>query len=180
MVPELKDLTYEERLREMSSPTLQERRERGDMITMYKMVNHIEKIDRQDLVMVTGGVDRRTRGHSKKIVKSQCLRKYSFPHRTVDVWNDLSEVVTANSVYTFKEKVDKYSYGDRTSRETYIHTHTHIYTHTYTHTHIQIHTHKLREKKIDRNTHTHTRTYVHTHTCISVPFFLNFYSDEIP
>ena len=38
------------------------------------------------------------RGHSK-IRKRQCLRaikKYSFPHRTVDVWNGLSEeIVTA-------------------------------------------------------------------------------------
>ena len=56
MVPELKDLTYEERLREMSLPTLQERRERGDLITMYKMVNHAEKIDRQDLEKLEGAL----------------------------------------------------------------------------------------------------------------------------
>ncbi|MPC79678.1 hypothetical protein E2C01_074219 [Portunus trituberculatus] len=37
--------------------------------------------------------DRQTRGHFK-IMKSQCLRnikKFSFPHRTVDIWNGLSE-----------------------------------------------------------------------------------------
>ncbi len=33
MVPELKDLTYEERLEEMKLSTLEERRERGDCIT---------------------------------------------------------------------------------------------------------------------------------------------------
>ena len=35
-VPELKDLSYEERLEEIGLPTLQERRGRGDLITMYK------------------------------------------------------------------------------------------------------------------------------------------------
>ncbi len=33
MVPELKDLTYEERLEEMKLSALEERRERGDLIT---------------------------------------------------------------------------------------------------------------------------------------------------
>ena len=59
------------------------------------------------------------RGHSKRIRKRQCLRdtkKYSFPHRTVDVWNGLSEeiVTAAASVQKFKEMLDIYSYGDRT------------------------------------------------------------------
>ena len=37
MVPELEDLTYEERLKEMHLTTLKERRERGDLITIYKI-----------------------------------------------------------------------------------------------------------------------------------------------
>ena len=119
MVPELRDKAYEERLREMNLLTLQDRRERGDLITMYKLVNGLERIDRQNLVTVTGGRDSRTRGHSKKIQKSHCLRdvrKYSFPHRTVDVWNGLSEEVVSatTSVHVFKEKIDKCKYGDRT------------------------------------------------------------------
>ena len=118
MVSELKDLTYEERLKEMELPTLQVRRERGDLITMYKVVNGIEKIDKQDLVLLKEEDNERTRGHSKRIRKSQCLRnikKYSFPHRTVDIWNGLNEeTVTAASVHKFKEMLDKYRYGDRT------------------------------------------------------------------
>ena len=118
MVPELKDLTYEGRLKEMELPTLQVRRERGDLITMYKIVNQIEKIDKQDLVLLKEVDNRRTRGHSKRIRKSQCLRdikKYSFPHRTVDIWNGLKEeIVTAANVHKFKEMLDKYRYGDRT------------------------------------------------------------------
>ena len=117
MVPELKDLTYEERLTVMGLPTLQDRRERGDLITMYKIISGMEKIDNEELVVVREEVSR-TRGHSKRIRKSHCVgntRKYSFPHRIVDTWNGLNEeVVTATSVHNFKEKLDKWRYGDRT------------------------------------------------------------------
>ena len=118
MVPELRDLEYNERLKEMELPTLQARRERGDLIMMYKVVNGMEKIDRRDLVIEQESQIQRTRGHSRRVKKSQCLRdvrKYSFPHRVVDVWNGLSErVVTAANVHTFKERLDRSRYGDRT------------------------------------------------------------------
>ena len=118
MVPELRDLSYEERLEEIGLPTLQERRERGDLITMFKLVNNMEKMDREDLVVKVEAQERRTRGHMKKLRKSQCLgdvKKYSFPHRTVEIWNNLKEeVVEAKSVHMFKEKLDKFQYGDRT------------------------------------------------------------------
>ena len=50
MVPEMRELTYVERLKEMKLPTLEERRERGDLITIYKLVNGLEKTDRRDLL----------------------------------------------------------------------------------------------------------------------------------
>ncbi|MPC13767.1 hypothetical protein E2C01_006511 [Portunus trituberculatus] len=54
--------------------------------------------------------DRQTRGHSKKIMKGQCfknIKKFSFPHRTVDIWNRLNEeIVAAKSVHKFKEKLE--------------------------------------------------------------------------
>ncbi|MPC15607.1 hypothetical protein E2C01_008406 [Portunus trituberculatus] len=57
---------------------------------MYNIVNGTEKIDKEDLVLLTE--DGRTRGHEKKIRMRQCVKdigKYSFPHRTVDEWNAL-------------------------------------------------------------------------------------------
>ena len=39
MVPELVGITYEERIRAMDLPTLEQRRERGDLIPVYKLMN---------------------------------------------------------------------------------------------------------------------------------------------
>ncbi|MPC38374.1 hypothetical protein E2C01_031880 [Portunus trituberculatus] len=87
--------------------TLQDRRERENLITLYKIVNDIEKIGKEDLVLLTDE-DGRTRGHVKKIKKRQCVKdigKNSFPHRTVEKWNALNdEVVAAHNVHSFKEK----------------------------------------------------------------------------
>ncbi|MPC08409.1 hypothetical protein E2C01_000995 [Portunus trituberculatus] len=38
----------------MELSILKDRQERGDLITIFKLVNHLEKIDRQDLVTLTG------------------------------------------------------------------------------------------------------------------------------
>ena len=73
-------------------------------------------IDRVDLVTMLTNETRHTKGHSRKIGKSRCLGdvKFNFPHRMVDVWNGLSEeIVEADSIHTFKHKLDKCRYGDR-------------------------------------------------------------------
>ena len=46
MVPEIRELTYEDRLQVMKLPALQDRSKRGDLITLYKIVNCIEKLDK--------------------------------------------------------------------------------------------------------------------------------------
>ena len=106
MVPELRELSYEERLRKLGLLTLESRRERGDLISVYKMVNGIDRIG-EDLLKLDNGS---TRGHSKKLKKERCVRdikKYSFPHRVVDAWNGLEEsVVQAVSVHKFKAELD--------------------------------------------------------------------------
>ena len=76
MVPELRELEYEDRLKETGLPTLQDRKERGYLIMMYKTVNEKEKIDRTDLIFLGGGGTRprHTRGHSRKIGESMLGR----------------------------------------------------------------------------------------------------------
>ena len=64
--------TYENKLKEMGLPVVQDRRERGDLITLYKIVNDTEKLDKQNLVMMEEET-KQMRGHSK-IKRSQCLK----------------------------------------------------------------------------------------------------------
>ena len=55
MVPELKDLTYEENLKEMLVNILKERRERRDLITIYELMNNLEEADIRDLILRSRG-----------------------------------------------------------------------------------------------------------------------------
>ena len=48
---------------------MEEREERGDLITLYKTLKGIEKLDRDDLVRVDM---RSTRGHDRKLKMSNC------------------------------------------------------------------------------------------------------------
>ena len=45
IIPELRDLTYEERLKECGLTTLETRRLRGDQVEMFKILNGYENID---------------------------------------------------------------------------------------------------------------------------------------
>ena len=111
MVPQLKDLTYEERLRKLKLPTLAYRRERGDMIEVFKIIS-----GRYDEECSEGVLQQRqdytSRGHSRKLYKKRSrldLRKYSFPYRIVDKWNSLPEwVVSASTVQQFEKRLDKF------------------------------------------------------------------------
>ncbi len=67
---------------EMGLPTLQERRGRGDLITMYKLVNNIERVNRNELVPQIEEGERCTWRQRKKIKKTECLsdiKKCNFP-----------------------------------------------------------------------------------------------------
>ena len=110
LIPEPRDLSYEERLKDCGLTTLETRRLRGDQIEVFKILNGYENIDRNMFFSLKK--DSRTRGHEVKLVKDQCrldIRKHSFSQRTINEWNKLStDCVTASSVNMFKNKVDTY------------------------------------------------------------------------
>ena len=91
MIPELRDLSYEERIEECDLTILETRRLRGDQIEVSNILNGYENIDRN--IIFSPKKDSRTRGHVVTLVKDQCrfhIRKYSFSQRTIKEWNILS------------------------------------------------------------------------------------------
>ena len=82
MIPELRELRYEDRLKEMGLPTLQDRRKRGDLITLYKIVNGIEKLDNQNLVVMEEET-RQIKEDQKELV-SERHEKIQFFH--IELW----------------------------------------------------------------------------------------------
>ena len=110
LIPERRDLTYEERLKECGLTTLETRRLRGDQIEVFNILNGYENIDSNIFFEIKES--KITRGHNYTLVKKQSrldVRKYSFSQRTINVWNNLStDCVHASSVNMFKNKIDKY------------------------------------------------------------------------
>ena len=108
LVPELKDLEYEERLKRMDLPSLRYRRVRGDMIETYKYTHSKYTVNEDLLIRNEASV---ARGHSLKLQKRYCgsATKFNFySFRIVDSWNFLPEdIVNAPTLNTFKARLDK-------------------------------------------------------------------------
>ena len=109
MIPKLRNISYEMRLKECGLTTLETRRLR-DQIEVFTILNGYENIDRN--IFFSVNEDRRTRGHGVTLAKKQCrldIRTFSFSQRTVNEWNRLSVgCVGASSVNIFKNKIDVY------------------------------------------------------------------------
>ena len=115
MIPEIKDFSYEDRLKFLKLPTLAYRRARGDMIETYKILNskYDEKVSHfLPLHREAVAHPERVRGHSKKLYKGEWdkhVRKHSFSIRIADKWNSLPEtVVSAPSIESFERRLDKF------------------------------------------------------------------------
>ena len=113
MIPKLRNISYEMRLKECGLTTLETRKLRGDQIEVFKILNGYENINRN--IFFTVKEERRIRGHGVTLTKKQCrldIRKFSFSQRKINEWNRLSaDCVGASSVNIFKNKIDIYQSG---------------------------------------------------------------------
>ena len=115
MVIELRSMEYEERLESLGLTTLEERRKRGDLIQIYKIINKIEVVDIDMGIgnnhRTAGGGQTRRHGYQieKELPGSYPMRNCSLPNRNSTTWNILpSEVVAADSANIFKSRIDKH------------------------------------------------------------------------
>jgi len=113
MIFECRNLSYEDRLKVTGLTTLEQRRNRGDMIEVFKSLKGLSKLNKDKLFTMHGGS--KTRGHRYKLAKKRSrldIRKHFFSQRIVNQWNNLPEaVVEASSVNSFKNKYDKFLGG---------------------------------------------------------------------
>ena len=107
MLATIRDKPYPERLEILKLPTLEHRRNRGDMIDLYKYIHGIYKADRPNFEIIS---DRTTRGNSLRIKKQYCrleVRSGTFSQRVINMWNDLPESVVKAPSMT-KSRLDEY------------------------------------------------------------------------
>ena len=109
LMPGIRQLIYEERLRRLGLLTLEERRNRADILEVFKMKAGLSDIPLCTFFKLTS--NSRTRDHSWKIVKRRSLldiRKYFFSERVVYRWNSLSqEDVDQTTLNGFKKALEK-------------------------------------------------------------------------
>ena len=109
MIPGLKNLDYEERLRNLGLWSLEERRNRMDLLEVFKMKSGSSAVPFNTFFVID--TQQRTRGHTWKIVKQRNnldVRKYFFSSRVVDRWNKLRQTdIDCESINGFKNKLDK-------------------------------------------------------------------------
>lgn len=109
MIPDFRNLPYEQRLAETKLWSLEDRRVRADLVEVYKIVHGLSTV-RFDTFFELSHNDR-TRGHSLKLNKRRVqlnLRQHFFSERVIDKWNKLSEdTVSALSLNSFKGKLQR-------------------------------------------------------------------------
>ena len=115
MVPELKDMPYEQRLLALKLYPLKDRRLRGDMIAVFKMVKGLVDIDSSKLIPLNNTKNTNTRSHNKQLMGTRCntmWRKHFFTQRIVLAWNELSKgTIESDCIATFKQRYDKEMLG---------------------------------------------------------------------
>ena len=114
LVPDLRQLTYSDRLAALNLPSLSYRRRRMDMITVFKIVHGLEGVPFDNLFTFHNTI---TRGNGYKLFKHFChlnVRKFSFAQRIIDDWNQLPAfLIESPDVLTFKTKLDIFWNADR-------------------------------------------------------------------
>ena len=112
LVYRIKDKSYDERKSVLDLTSLAERRERGDLIQVFKIMHGFDNLRRTDFFQLQSesvSIRHSTRGHKWKIVlpRTNTLRRKYFDIRVISKWNALPDyVVCKQSISAFKCKLD--------------------------------------------------------------------------
>ena len=99
LVSEIAHLPYEARLQYLNLHSLYCRRQRGDLIEVYKLVNHLIQVSPDPFFTFVNSV---IRGHNCRIFKRHCKinsRLKFFTNRVINQWNSLPcYVITSDNL----------------------------------------------------------------------------------
>lgn len=106
-----KKLEYEERLQRLKLLTLRQRRERGDLIETYKILNNYYNAGELKSFFKIK-IREQSRRHNMQLEKSVAKtlpKQHILFNRVVTAWNGLPEtVINAKNVNQFKNRLDSY------------------------------------------------------------------------
>lgn len=108
LVPFLKNKSYTERLRVLNLTTLAYRRNRTDVLQVFRIIHQIDKIPFDNFFKLN---QNNTRGHPWKLEKPRAktkIRQNTFSNRVINDWNNLpAEVVCSETINSFKNGLEK-------------------------------------------------------------------------
>jgi hypothetical protein len=109
LIPGMSKLLYDARLNLLHLWSLEERRNRADLVEMFKICKGLSGIRLEEMFELSPMAS--TRGHLLKIRKGCCrldTRKYFFSERVISRWNNLDQAAVAvSSVNAFKGQLDR-------------------------------------------------------------------------
>ena len=115
LIPSLKGKTYEEKLAEVGLDTLGHRRQRFDMITVYKMIHGYTSTPHTTWLSLYENPTQvtRTTNYPMNIIPKHCntdTRLHFFSNRVVNPWNQLpTEVKESPTINCFKQRYDRHT-----------------------------------------------------------------------
>ena len=117
MISGLSGQTYEEKLNEIGLHSLEYRRDKADMVQVFKMLKGIDNVDYSNWFETYGDVGSNNRPNTRlsnepmNIIQQRCngdIRKHFFSMRVVPKWNNLpNEVKNCETVPAFKTNYDR-------------------------------------------------------------------------
>ena len=109
MIPGMRHLPYEERLGKLGIWSLEERRNRADLLQVFQMFKGVSSIPFNQFFTFSNSTS--TRGHSAKISKSRSsldIRRFFFSERVVNRWNLLQQNdIESATLNSFKNRLQQ-------------------------------------------------------------------------
>ena len=110
LIPSLKKLSYNDRLKSLNITTLEERRIRGDIIFLFKIINGYNFVTWKEKIFFKPAINTKSRPHNlvPPPIPKIAQRENFFLNRTIPYWNRLPLIVTsAKTLNQFKNRLDK-------------------------------------------------------------------------